>query len=107
MQSLRERVDFIHEHVKTDALVEEYIDGRELYIGVLGNTRLTTLPVWEIDFGTLHARPGAHRDSKSQVGPQLPSASTVSRRMPRARPAAGGKRHLGHLAKRVYRALYT
>jgi len=51
--SLRERVEFIHEHVQSDALVEEYIDGRELYIGVMGNTRLTTLPIWEIDFGTL------------------------------------------------------
>ena len=53
MTSLRERVEFIHEHVQTDALVEEYIDGRELYVGVLGNTRLTTLPVWEVNFGTL------------------------------------------------------
>jgi len=51
--SLRERVEFIHEHVQTDALVEEYIDGRELYIGVLGNQRLTTFPVWEMDFGNL------------------------------------------------------
>jgi D-alanine-D-alanine ligase len=53
MQALRDRVEFIHEHVQTDALVEEYIDGRELYIGVLGNSRLTTFPVWEMDFGTL------------------------------------------------------
>jgi D-alanine-D-alanine ligase len=53
MQSLRERIEFIHDHVQTDALVEEYIDGRELYISVLGNTRLTTLPIWELDFGSL------------------------------------------------------
>ena len=53
MQNLRERVEFIHEHVQTDALVEEYIDGRELYLGVLGNRRLMTLPVWEMSFGTL------------------------------------------------------
>ena len=53
MASLRERVMFIHDRVLSDALVEEYIDGRELYIGVLGNTRLTTLPVWEMNFGTL------------------------------------------------------
>lgn len=52
MASLRERVDFIHNQVQTDALVEEFVDGREFYIGVLGNTRLTTLPVWELDFGT-------------------------------------------------------
>jgi len=53
MAQLRERVEFIHEHVQSDALVEEYIEGRELYIGVLGNQRLTTLPVWEMDFGTV------------------------------------------------------
>jgi D-alanine-D-alanine ligase len=53
MASLRERVMFIHERIQSDALVEEYIDGRELYIGVLGNTRLKALPVWELNFGTL------------------------------------------------------
>ncbi|MGW8368484.1 MAG: D-alanine--D-alanine ligase family protein [Gammaproteobacteria bacterium] len=53
MQSLRDRVEFIHEHVQSDALVEEFIDGRELYIGVLGNARLATFPVWEMNFGNL------------------------------------------------------
>ena len=53
MRSLRERVQFIHEQVESDALVEEYVDGREIYVGVLGNTRLVTLPPWEMDFGTL------------------------------------------------------
>ncbi|NQV87263.1 MAG: D-alanine--D-alanine ligase [Woeseiaceae bacterium] len=53
MASLRERVMFIHERLHSDALVEEYIEGRELYIGVLGNSRLTTLPIWELNFGTL------------------------------------------------------
>ena len=50
---LKERIDFIHEHTRTDALVEEYIEGRELYVAVDGNERLTTYPVWEMDFGTL------------------------------------------------------
>src|SRR5687767_7862384 len=49
---LRERVEFIHEQTHSDALVEEYIEGREIYIGVLGNERLTTLPLWEMNFGT-------------------------------------------------------
>src|SRR5690348_17657126 len=39
-EKLRERVAFIHESVATDALVERYIDGRELYVGVMGNHRL-------------------------------------------------------------------
>jgi len=47
---LEERVRFIHESLGTPALVEEYIDGRELYVGVLGNQRLRVLPVWELNF---------------------------------------------------------
>jgi len=50
---LKERIEFIHEQVKTDALIEEYIEGRELYVAVLGNDRITRLPVWEMVFGTL------------------------------------------------------
>jgi D-alanine-D-alanine ligase len=47
---LRERVRFIHESIGTDALVETYIDGRELYVGILGNQRFKALPVWELSF---------------------------------------------------------
>ena len=50
---LKERIEFVHEQVKSDALVEEYIDGRELYVGVMGNERLTRLPVWEMAFGSM------------------------------------------------------
>jgi D-alanine-D-alanine ligase len=46
---LQERVTFIHQSVGTGALVERYIDGRELYVGVLGNKRLQVLPVWELN----------------------------------------------------------
>jgi D-alanine-D-alanine ligase len=47
-----ERAAFIHEKIGTDALIEEYVEGRELFIGVLGNLpRPTTLPPREIFFG--------------------------------------------------------
>jgi D-alanine-D-alanine ligase len=49
-EKLEERVRFIHESLETDALVEEYIEGREIYVGVLGNQRLKLLPAWELDF---------------------------------------------------------
>ena len=45
---LRERVKFIHNHIGTDAIIERYIEGRELYVGILGNERLTTFPIWEL-----------------------------------------------------------
>ncbi|MEZ6126608.1 MAG: ATP-grasp domain-containing protein [Planctomycetaceae bacterium] len=48
--ALQERVRFIHESIETDALVEEYIDGREMYVGVMGNRQLTAFPVWEMFF---------------------------------------------------------
>ncbi len=47
---LAERVTFIHERIGTAAIAEQYIDGRELYVGVLGNDKLRVLPVWEIEF---------------------------------------------------------
>jgi len=47
-KALEERVSFIHEKIRTDAVVEQYIEGRELYVSVLGNHRLQVLPTWEI-----------------------------------------------------------
>jgi D-alanine-D-alanine ligase len=47
---LAERVAFIHKRLRTDAIVERYIDGRELYVGILGNARLQVFPVWELLF---------------------------------------------------------
>lgn len=52
-ERLAERVRFVHENVGSDALVEEYIEGRELYVAAIGNERVRTLPVWELDFGKL------------------------------------------------------
>lgn len=49
-KELVDRVEFVHQQTRDDALVEEYIEGRELYVGVVGNQRLTTLPIWEMAF---------------------------------------------------------
>jgi len=105
MQRLRERVEFIHDHVQTDALVEQFIDGRELYIGVLGNTRLTALPVWEMDFGTLpkiQSRIATRRikwDRKYQQKHGIATARAADL-------SAEQQALLGRLAKRIYRALH-
>lgn len=47
---LQERVAFVHQYTGADAIAEEFIDGRELYVGVVGNRRLEVLPVWELLF---------------------------------------------------------
>jgi len=51
--ALAERVAFVHEHTGGAAMVEEYVEGRELYVGVLGNERVTTFPIWEMRFTKL------------------------------------------------------
>lgn len=52
---LKERVEFVHHSVGTSAIVERYIEGRELYVGVLGNRRVLALPVWELHLKNLPA----------------------------------------------------
>lgn len=52
---LVDRVRFVHESLDTDALVEEYIEGRELYVGLLGNKKVDVLPIWELDLRGLPA----------------------------------------------------
>jgi len=47
---LRERVALIHERNHCDAIAEQYIAGRELNVGVIGNAKLEVLPVWELQF---------------------------------------------------------
>src|SRR4051812_1686791 len=50
--ALKERVAFIHDKFDTDAIVEEFIAGRELYIGVIGNNPPVAMPPIEMVFGT-------------------------------------------------------
>jgi D-alanine-D-alanine ligase len=52
-EKLADRVAFIHERIETAAIAEQFIEGRELYVGVLGNNRLRALPVWELKFGNM------------------------------------------------------
>jgi D-alanine-D-alanine ligase len=55
-KKLAERVEFIHDAVGTDAIVEQFIDGRELYVGAVGNRRPRLLPIWELHLNRMHAR---------------------------------------------------
>jgi D-alanine-D-alanine ligase len=48
-----DRVRFVHESLGVDAIVEEYIDGRELYVGLLGNHRVEVLPPRELFFAEI------------------------------------------------------
>lgn len=49
-EQLAERVRFIHQRIGTDAIAEQYIEGREVYVGIMGDQRLKVFPTWELLF---------------------------------------------------------
>lgn len=49
-ESMRERVMFIHRHLHQPAIAEELIEGRELYVGMIGNRVVQVLPIVEMTF---------------------------------------------------------
>ncbi len=52
-KALLERVQYVQESLDQDVIVEEYVQGRELYVGVLGNHRLHVFPPREMVFGEI------------------------------------------------------
>ncbi len=100
-----ERAKFLHDKLETDVLIEEYIDGRELTLSVLGNKRLTVFPAREIFFGK----------ESEDAGPKFATAKAKwddayrkkwgIKNGPAAALPAGMDRKLAELARRVYRIL--
>ena len=101
---LSERVEFIHRTVNTDAIAEEYIEGRELYVGVLGNDRLQVLPVWEMVFPKL--RDDAPKIATGKVKWDVRYQKKIGLDTRLASDIDDGlHRKINHLCKRIYRSL--
>ena len=103
-EKLAERVRFIHRRVGTDAIVERYIDGRELYVGVIGNHKLQLFPIWELQFTRLPDH--QHRIATDRV---KWDAKYQERHGITSGPAKGLPDEVAHqirrLCRRAYRAL--
>jgi D-alanine-D-alanine ligase len=101
---LTERVAFIHDSIGTDAIVEQFVEGRELYCGVLGNQRAQVLPVWEMTFANMPD--GQHRIATERVKWSAKYQAKVG-------IATGEAKTLGkdltdrvqHISRRVYKVL--
>ncbi|HEV8231453.1 MAG TPA: D-alanine--D-alanine ligase, partial [Thermoanaerobaculia bacterium] len=53
VKELMEKIHYIHEEFDSPALIEEYIEGREIYAAVLGNDNPDVLPMVELDLSKL------------------------------------------------------
>ncbi len=64
-EALQERVQFIHQRIGTAAIAEQFVEGRELYVAVMGNQRVQTMPPWELDLSRMPDE--AHRIATRKV----------------------------------------
>ncbi|MES1254616.1 MAG: D-alanine--D-alanine ligase [Acidobacteriota bacterium] len=103
-EKLRERVTFIHESICTAAIVERYIEGRELYVGIMGNQVLQALPVWELFFTSMPE--GARRIATGRVkwSVKYQKKYGIDSGAARDLPDPVIER-IHHVCKRAYRAL--
>ncbi len=53
VKELMERIHYVQEEFHLPALIEEYIEGREIYAGILGNQNPEVLPLIELDLSKL------------------------------------------------------
>src|SRR5258707_3636767 len=103
-EKLKERVAFIHESIGTAAIVEQYIEGRELYVGILGNQALQALPVWELFFTNMPE--GAKRIATDRVKWSVKYQKKYGIDSGPAKDLSDVQAEkIQHLCKRAYRAL--
>ena len=100
---LRERIKFIHETIGTDAIVERYIEGRELYVGIIGNQRLQVCPVWELLFTKMPDE--ARLIATNRVKWNRAYQKRRGIRTDKAKLPEGMADNIQRLCKRVYRTL--
>ena len=87
-EQLVKRVQFIHDTILTPAIVEQFIDGRELYVGVIGNDRLQTFPgVGDVVLEDAREQL-ADRDRAGEVERQVPEEARHRHRARRSCPTA-------------------
>lgn len=103
-EKLKERVRYIHDALQTDAIAEQYIHGRELYVGVTGNDRLRTFPVWEMLFENAPEDMAVIATNKAKFDSAYQKRWGITTR---AAVDLGPKleRDLPRLCKRIYRLL--
>jgi D-alanine-D-alanine ligase len=92
IRELMERMDWLHAHFDSPVLIEEYVEGRELYVGIIGNDKPEALPVVELDLSKLpdgtpriasaEVKWGkgtkAYRDTKSAIATDLPEEAVLT-----------------------------
>ena len=107
LAALAERVAFVHERFAQPAIAEEFVDGRELYVGMIGNgDDVTILPIVEMVFDKRRTKPEERIASRlAKWDEAYRERKGIRNRF--ARPIARAARHrLRQICRTAYRALW-
>jgi len=102
-EKLRERVEFIHRQNQTAAIVEEFIEGREVYVGIIGNRKLQAYTPWELVMNNLPD--GAPVIATGKVKWDLEYQKKIGLETIPAKLDPKLKEEFERLSKRIYRIL--
>lgn len=103
-EKLAQRVEFMHETYGVDVIVEEYVEGRELCVGITGNRRLQVYPVWELPLDQLPE--DAYKIATAKVKWDLKYQKKYKIETKRAEGLSTEQvAEIDKLARRTYRAL--
>ncbi|MBP7550766.1 MAG: hypothetical protein KA761_10810 [Gemmatimonadaceae bacterium] len=103
-EKLAERVRFIHERIGTDAIAEQFIGGREIYVSVLGNDRLAAFTPWELVVEKQDPDAPLIATAKMKHDPEYQAKKGIAiRAAQQIHPDAEAR--LLHDSKRIYRIL--
>ena len=100
---LAERVAFIHRQTNAHAIAEQYIEGREIYVGVIGNQNLQTYAPWELVLNKLPEGAANIATGKVKWDPKYQEKVGLVTQAAKLAPELEKK--VTHLSKRIYRLL--
>ncbi len=103
-EKLAERVGFIHRQTNTTAIAEQYIEGREIYVGMLGNDRLQTFTPWELKIEKLPEGVANIATYKLKWDYGYQEKVGVTTEAANLTPEL--KTKIAHLSRRIYRQLF-
>ena len=101
---LKDRIEYLWSTHKADVLVEEYIAGREFYVGAVGNQRIQVLPIWELKFDNLPKNTAPIATAKVKWDPAYQKQIGIKTE-PADNLTPEQKKSIEHQTKRIYKSL--
>lgn len=102
-EKLAERVEYIHRTTESTAIAEQFIDGREIYVGVMGNERTSVLPAWELSMKDLPPDAPLIASDRAKWDPEY--QRQVGLKTGPAKLTKKLRLHLARLSKQIYNLL--